>query len=221
VSFRYDCADPAGRSRGIVRAQEVLADGRLVVLPTESAYGVACDAFSDEGLTALRAAKGNPRLRPPVLIANTRTLDGLATAITPQLREVAEAFWPGPLTLICTAQPTLDWELSGPDSSISLRMPLHPVALQLLASTGPLALTGANAAGGALPVTYEQAHDQLGEEVPVFLDAGPVGYGGPSTVVDGRGPILTVLRHGDLTLEQLREVVPDVVDATGVQGATT
>jgi len=215
VSYRFDCADSSGRGRGLARARTVLADGDLVVLPTESAYGVACDAFSAAGLAALRTAKRRPRLRPPVLIGSVRTLDGLATGVGSGARALAEAFWPGPLTLVCHAQPTLDWSVSTADGSISLRMPLHPVALQLLSMTGPLALTAANLPGQLPPVTYDEAREQLGELVGIYLDAGPAHHGGPSTVVDGRGDVPVLLRHGDLSLAQLRAVVPDVEDATG------
>ncbi|HEY6793208.1 MAG TPA: L-threonylcarbamoyladenylate synthase [Kineosporiaceae bacterium] len=221
MSYRYDCSDSSGRGRGLARARTVLGEGELVVVPTESAYGLACDAFSAPGLAALRAAKGNPRLRPPVLIGSGRTIDGLATEVTAEARALAEAFWPGPLTLICEAQPSLDWGLRGGDRSVTLRMPLHPVALQLLAETGPLALTAANAPGRPLPTTYDDAYLQLGDAVAVYLDAGRTSYGGPSTVVDARGPVPRLLRHGDLTIDQLRGVVPGVVDAADAQGATT
>jgi L-threonylcarbamoyladenylate synthase len=212
VSYRFDCADSSGRSRGLARARTVLDEGELVVLPTESAYGLACDAFSVDGLRALRAVKGNPRLSPPVLIGSGRTLDGLATDVTEQARALAEAFWPGPLTLICRPQPTLEWGLGGAQAPLSLRMPLHPVALQLLGSTGPLALTAANAPGRPVPTTYAQASDQLGDAAAVYLDAGNVGSYGTSTVIDGRGKHPRVLRRGALTVDQLRDVVPDLLD---------
>ena len=212
MSYRFDCADASGRGRGLARARAVLGEGELVVLPTESAYGVACDAFSATGLAALRSAKGNPHLRPPVLIGSGRTLDGLASGVTDGARALAEAFWPGALTLVCHAQPTLDWSLSGADGSVTLRMPLHPVALELLAATGPLALTAANAPGRAVPVTYEAAYEQLREAVSIYLDAGPTTYGSASTVVDCRGPLPQVLRRGAVPVAALRDVVADVVD---------
>jgi L-threonylcarbamoyladenylate synthase len=212
VSYRFDCADSSGRSRGLARARTVLDGGELVVLPTESAYGVACDAFSADGLAALREVKGNPRLSPPVLIGSGRTLDGLATGVSTQIRALAEAFWPGPLTLVCHAQPTLDWGLGGSQAVVSLRMPLHPVALQLLSTTGPLALTAANAPGMPAPTSYAEANEQLGEAVSVYLDAGPVGGHGASTVVDGRGERPRLLRRGALSLQQLRAVADDLLD---------
>lgn len=213
MSYRFDCADTSGRRRGLVRARAVLDDSELVVLPTEASYGLACDAFSTPGVGALRSAKGNRRLVPPVLIGSVRTLDGLATDVSRAARDLAEAFWPGPLTLVVRAQPTLDWRLGdGGGGAVSLRVPLHPVALQLLAETGPLAVTGANTPGNPLPTTYQEAHEQLGELAAVYLDAGPATYGGPSTVVDARGAVPRVLRAGALGVAALREVVPELLD---------
>lgn len=211
MSYRFDCADPSGRRRGLVRAKAVLADGELVVVPTEASYGLACDAFSTSGVGALRDAKGNRRLVPPVLIGSGRTLDGLASDVPQSARDLAEAFWPGPLTLICHAQRTLDWPLGG-GGAVSLRVPLHPVLLQLLAETGPLAVTGANIPGHPVPVEYDEAHGQLGELPAVYLDAGPTRYGGVSTVVDARGGVPRVVRSGALGVPELREVVPDLLD---------
>lgn len=213
MSYRFDCADTSGRRRGLVRAKDVLAEGELVVVPTEASYGLACDAFSATGVAALREAKGNRRLAPPVLIGSGRTLDGLATDVRQNARDLADAFWPGPLTLICHTQPSLDWGLGGAvGGAVSLRVPLHPVLLQLLAETGPLAVTGANVPGHPVPTTYAEAAEQLGELPAVYLDAGPTRYGGTSTVVDARGTVPRVVRRGALDVEALREVVPELLD---------
>lgn len=213
MSSRFDCSDAAGRRRGLARARAALDEGELVVVPTEASYGLACDAFSILGVSALRSAKGNRRLAPPVLIGSGRTLDGLATDVSPATRDLAEAFWPGPLTLVCRAQPTLEWRLGdGGGGAVSLRVPLHPVALQLLAETGPLAVTGANTPGHPLPTMYHEAHEQFGDLVAVYLDAGPTQYGGPSTVVDVRSQVPRVLRRGALETQALRAVVPELLD---------
>ncbi|MDQ1289907.1 MAG: L-threonylcarbamoyladenylate synthase [Actinomycetota bacterium] len=213
MSYRFDCSEAPGRRRGLARAGDVLDSGELVVLPTEASYGLAADAFSDEGVAALRAAKGNRRLVPPVLIGSCLSLDGLATDVSAAARELAESFWPGPLTLVFHAQPTLDWSLTGPwQAAVSLRVPLHPVALHLLARTGPLAVTGANTPGHPLPATYDEAHEQLGDLVAVYLDAGPATYGGPSTVVDARSDVPRVVRRGALDVATLRGAVPDLLD---------
>jgi L-threonylcarbamoyladenylate synthase len=213
VSYRFDCAGPSGRSRGLARARAVLESGELVVVPTEASYGLSCDAFSARGMAALREAKGNRWLVPPVLLGSGRALDGLAAEVSLAARDLAEAFWPGPLTLVCRAQPTLDRRLGDVDGgAVSLRVPLHPVLLRLLSETGPLAVTGANTPGHPLPTTYAEVYEQLGDLAAVYLDAGPTRYGGPSTVVDARGPVLRILRPGALRAAALREVVPGMLD---------
>jgi tRNA threonylcarbamoyl adenosine modification protein (Sua5/YciO/YrdC/YwlC family) len=213
VSYRFDCAGACGRRRGLVRARAVLDAGEIVVVPTEASYGLACDAFSTSGVAALREAKGSRTLAPAVLIASGRTLDGLATDVPPAGRDLAEAFWPGPLTLMCHAQPSLDWRLGEAGGGlVSLRVPLHPVLLQLLTETGPLAVTSANIPGHRPPVSHEEAYAQLGELPAVYLDAGPTHYCGPSTVVDTRGAVPRIVRRGALTAVELRAVAPGLVD---------
>jgi L-threonylcarbamoyladenylate synthase len=211
VSYRFDCTENSGRRRGLARARSVLDAGDLVVLPTEASYGLACDVYSDAGIEALRVAKGNRRLAPPVLLRSCRSLDGFADGVTDAARDLAEAFWPGPLTLVCRAQPTLEENLVG-SGIVSLRVPLHPVALELLDETGPLAVTGANTPGHPLPATCDEAREQLGDRVSVYLDAGPATYCGPSTIVDVRSGTPRVVRSGALDVARLRDVVPELLD---------
>jgi tRNA threonylcarbamoyl adenosine modification protein (Sua5/YciO/YrdC/YwlC family) len=224
VSYLFDCSDDYGRSRGLARAAGAVEDGQLVVVPTESAYGVGCDAFSRSAVAAIHAVKaradGRPARRspPPVLVPHGRTLDGLATGVPDAARALAEAFWPGQLTLLCRAQPTLDWNLGDSGGTVQVRMPLHPVALELLERTGPLALTGANGPGGAVPTTCDDAREQLGDAVEVYLDAGPSPRSGVSTVVDARSDELRLVRPGALTVELLLEVAPDLVVPAEVTG---
>jgi tRNA threonylcarbamoyl adenosine modification protein (Sua5/YciO/YrdC/YwlC family) len=184
-------------------------DEQLVVLPTESVYGVGCDAFARSAVREIHRLKGH-RAPPPVLVPHGRTLDGLATGIGTQARALAEAFWPGSLTLLCMAQPTLDWDLGNARGTVSVRMPLHPVALELLERTGPLALTSANLTGRPVPTTCEEARNQLGEAVEVYLDAGPALREGLSTVVDARGDVPRLIRAGAVTVQALRAVAPDL-----------
>lgn len=222
MSYLFDCTDDYGRSTGLVRARGAVEDEQLVVIPTENAYGVGCDAFSRKAVWAIHRLKGRRRgaaVPPPVLVPHGRTLDGLATGVPDEARALAEAFWPGPLTLICRSQPSLSWDLGdSADGAVSIRMPLHPLALELLEATGPLALTAANAPGGAVPTTCEDARDQLGEAVELYLDAGPCVRSAMSTVVDARGETLHLVRAGGVTVEQLREVAPGIVlpDVPGV-----
>jgi L-threonylcarbamoyladenylate synthase len=211
VSFPFDCTDPAGRRRGLEAAVSGVQNGQLVVLPVESSYALACDAFSVPAVGDLLDVKGDPARRPPaVAVPTVRTLDGLAADVPAATRALAEAFWPGLLTLVCTVQPTLRWDLGDSRGTVSLRMPVHPLALELLARTGPLAFTTAAPTGVPAPRDCYAALELLGDVVDVYLDAGPAPWTATSTVVDGRGEVPRVVRLGGVTLEELRSVVPDV-----------
>ena len=201
----------AARTRGVAAASAAIRRGELIVMPTESVYGVAADPFSPRGIDALREIKGRGRSFPiGVLVGAVRTVDGLATGLGAEGRALIDAFWPGPLTLIVREQPTLAWDLGGSDGTISLRMPLHPVALEVLASTGPLAVSGGNRAGDVPPRTCDAAEASLGDEVVVYLDAGPCADEQPSTIVDITGDVPLLLREGAFDLEALRSVCPEV-----------
>jgi tRNA threonylcarbamoyl adenosine modification protein (Sua5/YciO/YrdC/YwlC family) len=204
-----DATDPATWSPSIDEAVRVIARGDLVVLPTDTVYGIAADAFAPAAVRALLDAKGRGRqMPPPVLMADTRTLDGLATEVPQTARALAEAFWPGGLTLIVRAQPSLAWDLGETRGTVALRVPDHPAALALLRKTGPLAVSSANVTGQPAAVTVEEAHDQLGEAVAVYLDGGEVPGGVASTIVDATGDVLRIVRRGALALETLRAVAP-------------
>ena len=211
LSASYDCADQVQRRRGLQQAASALRRGELVVLPTDTVYGVGADAFSPSAVTRLLAAKGRGRDMPvPVLIGSTRTLDGVATDLPVQGRALVEAFWPGALTLVCRVQPSLEWDLGEARGTVAVRMPLHPVAIELLGDVGPTAVSSANRTGHPPATTAEEAQDQLGDTVAVYLDAGPAGDPVPSTIVDVTGARPRLLRAGALPVEQLREVVPDL-----------
>jgi tRNA threonylcarbamoyl adenosine modification protein (Sua5/YciO/YrdC/YwlC family) len=208
--FRCDLADD--RAAGLQGAAAAARRGDLVVLPTETVYGLATDAFSHRGLEAMRAAKGRGRDLPvPVFVPRPRTVDGLVYQFSDAGRDLVEAFWPGPLTVVAWAQPSLSWDLGEARGTVSLRMPLHPVALELLRETGPLAVTSANRAGMAAPTTAQEAQAQLAEDVWIYLDAGPLPPGETSTVVDVTGEVPRVVRDGALAVDLLREVVPDLL----------
>jgi len=216
VSATYDCADPVQRERGLSRAAAALRRGSLVVLPTDTVYGLAADAFSPEAVTGLLAAKGRGRqMPPPVLVPDLRTLDGLATAVPRTVRDLVEGFWPGALTVVCRAQPSLTWDLGETRGTVALRMPLHPVALELLARTGPLAVSSANLTGSPSATTCAGAEEQLGDAVSVYLDGGPSPAGEASTIVDATTSPPRVLRVGALSVDLLREVVPDLAGPPG------
>lgn len=207
----YDCADPAERAMGLSAAAAALRRGDLVVLPTDTVYGVGADAFRPTAITALLAAKGRGRDMPvPVLVGSPGTVDGLAAGLDSAARALIEAFWPGALTIVVRQQPTLAWDLGDADGTVALRMPLHPVALELLRDTGPLAVSSANRTGLPPPTTSSQAHGQLGETVSVYLDGGPCPAPVPSTIVDLTGPVPVVLREGAVSVALLRSVVPAI-----------
>jgi L-threonylcarbamoyladenylate synthase len=207
-----DCADPAERARGLAAATSAVKRGDLVVLPTDTVYGVGTDAFSARGVAAVRTAKGRGDDLPlPVMVGRPRTVDGLVAGLSAQARALIEAFWPGPLTIVARQQPTLAWDLGPPGPTgpvVAVRMPLHPVALELLRETGPMVVTGANVAGMPPPTTCAEAQRQLGEEVLVYLDGGPGLDATPSGVVDVTGPDPVLVRPGGFTVDVLREVCP-------------
>ncbi|MGF1647871.1 MAG: L-threonylcarbamoyladenylate synthase [Kineosporiaceae bacterium] len=210
----FDCAVPLERERGLAAAESALGEGGLVVLPTDTLYGLAADAFDRDAVAALVVARG-ASAPPPVLVGAPEGMAGLAADVTHAAEALADAFWPGGLTLVCRAQPSLGW---GPEAgTVALRMPLHPVALELLARTGPLAATAANLAGQAPPTSAEAARDGLGDVVAVYLDGGPCLDLPPSTIVDTTGEALTVVREGAVTRAELVEVVGS--DAWATTGA--
>jgi L-threonylcarbamoyladenylate synthase len=210
VSRSFDCAVPRERERGLAAAAAAVSRGALVVVPTDTVYGVSADAFTPQAVADLLAAKGRGRdAPPPVLVGDHATLDGLATHVPQYARDLVEAFWPGGLTVVLPAQPTLTWDLGDTHGTVALRMPLHPVALELLARTGPLATSSANTTGAPAALSAAEAQAMLGESVAVYLDGGPCLDELPSSIVDCTGPAPVLLRAGAVPLELLREVAAE------------
>lgn len=213
MSARYDCADAQQREAGLVAAVDVVQDGKIVVLPTDTVYGIGADAFNPTAVAALLAAKGRGReMPPPVLIGSV----GAAAALTESLgafgQDLIDEFWPGPLTLVFRASPTLQWDLGETRGTVAVRMPLHPVALALLRRTGPMAVSSANRHGAPAATTAAEAESQLGEAAQVYLDAGQAAPDGvPSTILDLTGTVPRLLRAGAISVDALRKVVP-VID---------
>lgn len=211
MSRRFHCADPDERATGLREAASAIRRGELVVVPTDTVYGLAADAFSPEAVGELLAAKGRGRNMPsPVLVGSPTTLHGLVTDLSEAAWELVDAFWPGGLTLVARHQPSLRWDLGETRGTVAVRMPLHPVAIELLTTTGPLAVSSANLTGGPSPATCDAAQQQLGDAVSVYLDGGVADHAVPSTIVDVTGKIPVVLREGAVSLAQLREVVPEL-----------
>lgn len=204
----FDCSDPDERDAGLKAAEAAARAGSLVVMPTDTMYGLGAEAFNAAAVTALQAAKGRGSDMPvPVLVGSWNTIDGIAAVVTDQARALIEAFWPGGLSLVVRQAPSLAWNLGDAGGSVMVRMPLQPVALDLLRTVGPMAVTSANRGGRAAALTSSDAVMQFGADVSVYLDGGAVPVGAPSTIVDLTGEAPRVLREGAVTLQQLRTVV--------------
>jgi len=227
VTTSFDCSDIDTRSAGLAAAQQAIANRQCIVLPTDTVYGIGADAFSPQAVATLLAAKGRGRsMPPPVLVPRLQTMDGLAVDVSDEARALAEAFWPGGLTLIFHAQPSLTWDLGDTKGTVALRMPDDEIALDLLALTGPMAVSSANRTGQPAAQTAAEAQAQLAESVEVYLEAGPRPAEGsegiPSTIVDATGSVLRVVRDGAVSLDELRAVVPSVLglgEEPAAQGA--
>ena len=211
VSSTFDCTDPADRAGAISAGVRAVQAGQLVVLPTDTLYGLGADAFDSQAVAALLDAKGRGRSMPvPVLIGSWDTLDGLVSWVPQRVRSLVEAFWPGGLTLIVEHAQSLQWDLGDTRGTVAVRMPLHPVALEILAQVGPMAVSSANVSGQAPAEDVADAERQLGDAVSVYLDAGPIRAGVASTIVDVTGEVPKMLRSGAVPLEQLRTVLPEI-----------
>jgi L-threonylcarbamoyladenylate synthase len=200
----FDCANGDERTEGIATAAAALRRGELVVLPTDTVYGVAADAFNPSAITALLAAKGRGRDMPvPVLVSNMAMLDALVERVPDRARDLVDAFWPGALTLVLRHTAHLAWDLGESLGTVAVRMPADPLALELIGQTGPLGVSSANRTGHQPAVTMLDARLQLGAAVAVYLDGGPRDEPVPSTIVDLTGDEPRVLREGAITPESL------------------
>ncbi|MEU3842131.1 L-threonylcarbamoyladenylate synthase [Streptomyces sp. NPDC028635] len=211
MARRYDTNDATDRVTGLREAASAVRRGELVVLPTDTVYGIGADAFSKEAVGDLLQAKGRGRNMPsPVLIGSPNTLHGLVTDFSEQAWELVDAFWPGALTLVARHQPSLQWDLGETRGTVAVRMPLHPVAIELLTEFGPMAVSSANLTGHPAPETCDAAQQMLGDSVSVYLDGGPTPGNIPSSIVDVTREVPVLLREGALSPEELRKVVPDL-----------
>jgi L-threonylcarbamoyladenylate synthase len=213
MSARYDCTDPAQRVTGLAEAAASLRKGDLAVIPTDTVYGLAADAFSPPAVTGLLAAKGRDRqMPPPVLVGTVRAATALVEDLNAFGKDLIDEFWPGGLTLVMRANRSLIWDLGDTKGTVAVRMPLHELALELLKQTGPLAVSSANRSGAPPATTAADAEAQLGEAVAVYLDGGPCSGDVPSTIVDLTGAVPKLLRRGVISIARLREVVTLAVD---------
>jgi len=216
----YDCSDDTELLTGMRLARSAIGRGELIVIPTDTVYGVAADAFQPKAVARLLAAKGRGRQSPPpVLIPGIPTLDALAETVPDEVRALVAAFWPGGLTVILPARSSLNWDLGETNGTVALRMPSNRVALELLAETGPLAVSSANLTGVPAAMTAAEAEAMLGDSVAVYLEDGRAGSDYPtadaatgSTIVDATGLALPdgklrIVRHGVVSDDAIRGIV--------------
>jgi L-threonylcarbamoyladenylate synthase len=191
--------DATGEDRdvAIARAGAALRDGEIVVVPTDTLYGVAADAFNPRGTRRIFEAKERPRSIPlPILLRSPKQLPGVCPALPDGAEPLMAAYWPGPLTIVVPAQTGLRWDLGDNEGTVAVRMPMDEVALAVIRDVGPLAVTGANRSGQPPPTTVEEAREQLGGQVRHYLDGGPRQARTASTIVDLTRREPAVLREG-------------------------
>ncbi|MFC4053288.1 L-threonylcarbamoyladenylate synthase [Actinomadura syzygii] len=208
MSRRYDCSDPMERTRGIAEAFSAVRRSELIVLPTDTVYGVGVDAFVAPAVEKLLEAKGRGReMPPPVLVGSVRAATALVEDLGTYGQDLIDEFWPGALTLVCRSNPNLVWDLGDTKGTVALRMPMHELAVELLKETGPLAVSSANLSGRPAARDAAEAEKMLGDAVSVYLDAGVSGNTEPSTIVDLTGSVPRLLRAGAVPADKIRSVV--------------
>lgn len=186
------------------RARAAVTRGEVICLPTDTVYGIGADPTSPEAITRLLTAKGRTRaMPPPVLVASVDQAMALASQFPRNAGDFIEKYWPGALTLIFPANPSLGWDLGETNGTVAIRMPNHPVALDLLHATGPLAVTSANMTGQPPATSAQEAQAQLGEAIGLYIDDGPSKGGLPSTIVRFSDDGIELLREGAISREEL------------------
>lgn len=218
----FDCLDDDQLLAGLRAARQALARGELVVLPTDTVYGVAADAFSPAAVARLLAAKGRGRAQPPpVLVSGRDMLGALVEEVPEPVERLIDAFWPGGLTIVLPAQPSLTWDLGDTAGTVAVRMPDHRIAREVIADTGPLAVSSANVSGQRAAVSSIDAERMLGESVAVYLDGGASQTGIASTIIDatalvrpaaGAAARVRVLREGAVRRAELAEILGDLLE---------
>ena len=210
MSSRFDTSNDTDREQGLGAAALAIRRGDLVVVPTDTVYGVGCDAFDPDAVTRLLEAKGRgPDMPVPVLISAVITLDALTTGIPDWARVLVDRYWPGPLTVVCVHQSSLQWDLGDTRGTVAVRMPLHDITLELIQRTGPLAVSSANTTGKPAATNADDAIDMLGDVVAVVLDAGETRSEQPSTIVDCTGDRPRILREGAIPAREIHRVLAD------------
>jgi L-threonylcarbamoyladenylate synthase len=209
----FDCSREDEREDGIDAAVTAVLHNELIVLPTDTVYGVGADAFSALAVESLLAAKGRDRNMPvPVLVGSLSMVDALVHEMSDSAQALTAAFWPGALTLVVRHPPHLAWDLGEMRGTVAVRMPDNDIALEVITRTGPLATSSANRTGHPPATTMLDARLQLGASVSIYLDGGPSGEALASSIVDVTGDVPRVLRAGGIDIDRLREVAPDLAE---------
>lgn len=221
MSSLFDCRDPEQLLPGMRQARQAIGRGELIVMPTDTVYGVAADAFSASAVARLLAAKGRGRQSPPpVLVAGLATARALVAEVPEPIERLVEEFWPGGLTIVLPAQPSLSWDLGETNGTVAIRMPAERIALELLEECGPLAVSSANLTGKSAAIDIDGARDMLGDSVAVYLDGGMSTTGIASTIIDATGLVgpaeaprrVRVLRDGAVSRAALRTILGDLLE---------
>lgn len=228
MSSVFDCRDEAQLLAGMRHARQTIARGGLIVMPTDTVYGIGADAFTPSAVQLLLDAKGRGRDQPPpVLVAGQAALAALVEEIPEPVQRLVDEFWPGGLTVVLPAQPSLSWDLGDSLGTVAVRMPDHRVALEILEETGPLAVSSANLTGKSAAISAEAAERMLGDSVAVYLDGGMSATGIPSTIIDATSfvrpradagdanadePRIRVLREGAVTVKHLESVLGELLE---------
>lgn len=229
MSSTFSCSTDAALLAGVRQARRAIEAGELVVIPTDTVYGVGANAFSPAAVQRLLDAKGRTRQSPPpVLVASNEGLAALTAEVPEPIHDLVAEFWPGGLTVILPAQPSLQWDLGETHGTVAVRMPDQAITLALLEDTGPLAVSSANLTGEPAALDAVEAERMLGESVSVYLDAGHVVGGVASTIVDATGlcfgaeepkrGTIRIVRHGAISDDEIRRVVGDVLVPDIVNG---
>lgn len=208
------------RDEELAEAAQIIRRGGLVAFPTETVYGLGANALDEEAAKKIYAAKGRPSDNP--LIAHISCLDELAPLVEriPETgRKLAEAYWPGPLTMVFPKSAQVPYGTTGGLDTVAVRMPSDPVANRLIRLAGvPIAAPSANTSGRPSPTTAEHVWQDMNGRIEMIIDGGPVGIGVESTIVDVSGDVPTLLRPGAVTLEMLQETIGRVEIDPAIQG---
>jgi tRNA threonylcarbamoyl adenosine modification protein (Sua5/YciO/YrdC/YwlC family) len=207
--MRFNAAVTTELLEGMRQAKQTIGRAGLVVLPTDTVYGIGADAFSAFAVNKLLETKGRGRQSPPpVLIPSLDTLRALTDNPPAIAFKLAEKFWPGALTLILRSQASLSWDLGETKGTVALRIPDNDIALALLKEVGPLAVSSANLTGEPAAENVDAAEGYFGDKVSVYLDGGQSPSAKPSTILDLTDPgFVKVVRVGKLSVAQIKKVV--------------